>query len=324
MITINNLKNVDVTLRDGGYLNNFEFSLEYAIQHVRNISLSNVEWIEIGYKNGSFKKIDHIGITGVCDNEYVSKIHQAVPDANLCVICHTKNISKSDIKHLSENGVGFLRLCINLENCSDEYVYQTLSYSEYAKSLGMLVSINAVRVSQTKLNKLIDFVWTAEKYGVDIIYLADSNGSLTPKLVHKYISTLVNASHTMKIGFHAHDNINMAMANSIEALLTGAEYIDSSLLGMGKGSGNLNIESWISYVTNYLGSNKYRLGHLFKQSDSLSAQSFFKKPERKVLDIILGINNLSVEYKENPLFADMNDVDKVLKSALSLSEGIPG
>ncbi|MEL6117769.1 hypothetical protein P0Y67_21450 [Photobacterium sp. SP02] len=320
---MNNLQNVDVTLRDGGYLNNFNFTVEYAIEHVRNMTLSNIEWIEIGYKNGSFKPIDNIGITGMCSNQYVSKIHRAVPEANLCVICHTKNISKSDITHLYGNGVGFLRLCLNIDTCTDEYFNQTLSYAEHAKSLGMLVSINAVRVSQTKLNKLINLVWAAEKYGVDIIYLADSNGSLTPRLVNKYISTLANASDSMKIGFHAHDNINMAMANSIEAHLAGAEFIDSSISGMCKGSGNLNIESWISYVTNNLGSDKYRLGHLFKQCEILSAQSFFIKPERKVLDMILGVSNLSVEYKENPLFANMDDVDKVLEGALSLSRGIP-
>lgn len=308
------INNIDVTLRDGGYQNNFDFTLDYAIQHVKAMSESNVEWIEIGYKNGSFKPIPGIGLTGRGDNEYIREIYQAVPDANLCMIAHAHNISSKDIEEMRAMGVGMLRLCLSEEN-----KHETFEYAHLAKSLGYTVCVNATRVSQSSLNQLISLAWEAKVNGVDVFYLADSNGSMTPEQVSRFVSTLKNATD-MQIGFHAHDNLSLAMANSIEAFKAGANYIDSSLHGMGKGSGNLNLESWLSYIQNSGTRKNYSIGQILNQLESLKDKSYFSKPERNVIDMILGMKNLSVEHKSHPEFKEIRDISMALHMAEQLHE----
>lgn len=68
------INNIDVTLRDGGYQNGFHFPTDYAIKHVQALVESGVEWIEIGYRNGSFKPIPDIGITGVSPGEHLEEV----------------------------------------------------------------------------------------------------------------------------------------------------------------------------------------------------------------------------------------------------------
>ncbi|MDE9553083.1 helix-turn-helix domain-containing protein [Xenorhabdus bovienii] len=97
------VNNIDVTLRDGGDLNNFNFTTEYAINHVETLTKSGMEWFEIGYRNGSFKPISNIGLTGMSPDSYIWDIHRAVPEAKLVVIAHPHNINADDIHAMLYN-----------------------------------------------------------------------------------------------------------------------------------------------------------------------------------------------------------------------------
>ncbi|QEE09767.1 4-hydroxy-2-oxovalerate aldolase [Bartonella kosoyi] len=99
------LKNLDVPLRDGGYRNQFSFSLDYIIEHIKNLMHSQVEYVEIGYRKGSFKPMDNVGQTALCSNDYIQLLHKAVPDAKLVIIAHPHNINQSDIRELKNFGV---------------------------------------------------------------------------------------------------------------------------------------------------------------------------------------------------------------------------
>ncbi|WP_286296850.1 hypothetical protein [Vibrio apostichopi] len=308
------INNIDVTLRDGGYQNNFNFSLQYAITHVKRVADSQIEWIEIGYRNGSFKPISNIGITGRGENEYIREIHNAVPHANLCMIAHAHNISYQDIDEMKEAGVGMLRLCLNASSAEATY-----DYVQYAKQRGFKVCVNATRVSQLSITSLVELAWKAEMAGADVFYLADSNGSMTPESVTSYVSTLNNTTN-MQIGFHAHDNLSLAMSNSIAAYKAGARFIDSSLDGMGKGSGNLSLESWISYINNLNSDNRYILEYIFEQLEGLKSDQSFSSSEHCILDMILGMKNLSVEYKSHPDLNNIRDIGFALRVAGELQK----
>ncbi|MDD7804877.1 MAG: hypothetical protein PUP46_04825 [Endozoicomonas sp. (ex Botrylloides leachii)] len=308
------INNIDVTLRDGGYQNNFSFSESYVIEHVQNISESEIEWIEIAYRNGSYKQIPNIGITGRGDNSYIENIKKHSPKANLCMIAHAHNISQKDIESMHRYGAQMLRLCINSDNQK-----KTLQFAEVAKSLGMKVCINATRASQLSIYDLLDFVAKSEKSNVDIFYLADSNGSMMPESVSSLVSIL-NGATTMDIGFHAHDNLSLAMANSIAAKNSGAKYIDSSLFGMGKGAGNLNMETWTSYLNKKGNAKKYQLSKILEQAVSLKKHHENSRPERSILDIILADKDLSVEYKLRPEFNNLVNIQNAMIFAAQLKK----
>ncbi|WFQ78923.1 3-hydroxy-3-methylglutaryl-CoA lyase [Xenorhabdus sp. SF857] len=305
------VNNIDVTLRDGGYLNNFNFTKEYAINHVKTLLKGGVEWFEIGYRNGSFKPIPNIGLTGISPDSYISDIHQMVPKAKLVVIAHPHNINVHDIHAMKANGISLLRLCIKTDNPQP-----CLALCETAQSIGMAVSINFIRVSQLSINKVIEITKQCEHAGANIIYLADSNGSLFPEQVSQLFYKLKSATQ-LQLGFHPHDNLGLATANSIEAMKSGASFIDSSLSGMGKGAGNLNLESWLSFLNLSQDTKQYDLEHVFNQLNELQSHHFFAASKRELIDVIMGMYNLSVENKtalEEGLRCGINYAFQIVKS----------
>ncbi|PHM44973.1 4-hydroxy-2-oxovalerate aldolase [Xenorhabdus mauleonii] len=285
------INNIDVTLRDGGYLNNFNFTIEYAINHIDALRNGGVEWFEIGYRNGSFSSVPNIGLTGLSPDSYIAGIHQMVPEAKLAVIAHPHNINVSDIHAMKASGVSLLRLCIKTDNPQ-----ACLALCEAAKAIGITVSINFTRVSQLSINKIIEITKQCEHSGADIIYLADSNGSLFPEQVSQYFYKLKTATQ-LKLGFHSHDNLGLATANSIEAMKSGVTFIDSSLSGMGKGAGNLNLESWLSFLNLSQHTKQYDLKHIFHQLNELQSYQHFSESKRELIDVIMGLYNLNVENK---------------------------
>ncbi|MDE1483349.1 3-hydroxy-3-methylglutaryl-CoA lyase [Xenorhabdus bovienii] len=305
------VNNIDVTLRDGGYLNNFNFTTEYAINHVETLTKSGMEWFEIGYRNGSFKPISNIGLTGMSPDSYIWDIHRAVPEAKLVVIAHPHNINADDIHAMKMNGVSLLRLCIKADNPQP-----CLELCEITRAIGMAVSINFTRVSQLSVSKIIEVVKQCEHAGADIIYLADSNGSLFPEQVSQMFYKLKSATQS-QLGFHPHDNLGLATANSIEAMKAGANFIDSSLSGMGKGAGNLNLESWLSFLNLSQNSKQYDLERVFTQLNELQSHCFFATSRRDLIDILMGMYNLSVENKtalEEGLQSGVNYAFQIVKS----------
>lgn len=168
---------------------------------------------------------------------------------------------------------------------------------EFAKLSGLRVSINFTRVSQINVNTLIDVAVQCEKAGADIICIADSNGSLRPEQTSRLVNVL-KCTTRANIGFHAHDNLGLAMANAIEAVKAGATFIDSSLTGMGKGPGNLSMETWLALCNFNSGADTYQTEVVFRQVQELQSQACFNASHRSVVDMILGVKNQSVEYRK--------------------------
>lgn len=287
MENIDNLKVIDVTLRDGGYRNNFDFCMDYILDHARLVQSSGVEYIEIGYRNGSIVHYENMGVTAYGSNEYIKTLKHELPGMKLVLIAHATNITDADIHDMAEHGVAMLRFCMSEKN-----VDETLCLARLAKQCGIQTSINVVRIS------LIDFPMLANLVGkindnrdvIDVIYFADSNGHLTPKSVRE-ISEEIKRGTSVALGFHAHDNMGLAMANSIAALELGASFIDASLLGMGKGIGNLKLEKWIAYLLMH-GSKKYSLVPLLQAGNKLrSYPKYSEDLDEYSVDILCGLNN---------------------------------
>ncbi|TAK78212.1 MAG: 4-hydroxy-2-oxovalerate aldolase, partial [Gammaproteobacteria bacterium] len=220
-----NMKLLDVTLRDGGYKTNFCFSPEIISNVLTSLDQSGVEYIEIGYRNGSFKPIPNIGPAGMCAEEYINYCKSWIQFAKLTVILHPKNISWSDMEEMQKCGVDSVRICF-----PTQHPLLGLKTIEMAQQCNFEVFVNITRVSQYTQEQLLEWIHQIEPYNVKAIYLADSNGNLTPYEVSK-LFTYLNEKSTASFGFHAHDNLFLAQANAVAALNHGVEYIDASLYG---------------------------------------------------------------------------------------------
>ncbi|SER84416.1 4-hydroxy 2-oxovalerate aldolase [Streptomyces sp. yr375] len=293
--------NLDVTLRDGGYRNNFGFSLEYALHHARESVAAGVEWVEIGYRKGSFQPKPDLGLTGTGADDYIRAVAEVVPPERICMILHPKNIVDDDLTQMFEAGVRLVRFC--LPSGTPE---PGLAMLRKAADIGFTTTVNITRVSQLDRKRLVALSGLSEDAGADVIYLADSNGSLLPDEVSRLV-TLVRSVTGSAIGLHAHNNLGLALANAIAAVEAGATWIDSSVLGMGKGPGNLITEQWLAYLARtgrttaphgQGGSyGSYDLGRVLTLAHRMESEIPEARPSLPLPDLVLGHFDLSVEER---------------------------
>lgn len=208
--------NLDVTLRDGGYRNNFDFPLDYVLHHVRQSTQSGMQWVEIGYRNGSFSPRPGMGRTGMGSNEYIKAVSSVVSPDRLCMILHPKNVAEHDLSEMYEAGIRLLRFCLPSHSPG-----RGLELLSKASEIGFTTTVNVTRVSQLNRLRLVELATMSNDSGADVLYLADSNGSLLPQHVTRLV-TLVRSVSDMQIGFHAHNNLGLALANAIAAVEAGA------------------------------------------------------------------------------------------------------
>ncbi len=299
------IKILDVTLRDGGYRTNFHFSESHVKNIISALDTAAIDYIEVGYRGGSFKPLTNIGNTGNTTNEYLSFIKKHIPTAKLGVIYHPRNIQLQEIEEMHNHGVNLLRCCFDINN-----INYSLQLIKKAKILGLISCVNFTRISQFPQKKLLEYAELSSNAGADVIYVADSNGSLLPNDVARIINALKNITD-LEIGFHAHNNLNLALPNAIAAINSGATFIDSSLRGMGKGAGNLSTEFWVAYLINSKINTKYNLGIIFEAVEYLTNNLQDSAPNNSLLDMMSGSLDYSIDEQDklhNINFRDFNAI----------------
>ncbi|KTD52753.1 4-hydroxy-2-oxovalerate aldolase [Legionella quateirensis] len=239
---MNSVQLLDASLRDGGHRTNFHFSDDELRGILLPLDNSGVEFIEIGYRNGSLHPIENIGRAGVTDRDYLLFCQSLIKNSTIAVMAHPNNVSEDDLLELKECGVGLLRICIAKNKLAEAFPVIQL-----AQKLKLLISVNFIHMTYYTDDELDEVVEQVSHYKPDIIYFADSNGSILPQRI-KAIYERYTSNYSIPFGFHAHDNIGLAQSNALAALSSGVQFIDASLAGMGKGTGNLKTEFFIAYL----------------------------------------------------------------------------
>lgn len=283
---------IDVTLRDGGYRNNFEFPTDYAINAVGHLSEVGVHCAEIGYCNGSFIRKPEHGANSAVTGDYIDALIKAAQGRlGLCVMVHPRNVNALDLAQLAERGVAMVRVCLRLDQLDDGL--QTLAL---AKSFGVQVSANITHVTTQPAAVLADMAQRAEGAGVDVICFADSNGHMLPDDVRRLFDRTAREVHT-PLGFHAHNNLSLALANAMAAIDAGAEYIDASLCGMGKGAGNLPLGMLIGYLHRCDHRDRHDLVKALQLSEYTAQQVSASNLPAPLVDVMLGAYNLPFDVQ---------------------------
>lgn len=284
---MSNVKLMDVTLRDGGYQNNFNFNNEELTSILTSLDQSNIEYIEIGYRNGSLQPIHNIGTTGLCHADYLQFCRSILKKSKMTVMLHPHNVDQSDLDELKLHKVDTLRICLSKgkENEAFEIIKK-------AKDRNFEVSVNIIRISHYSEDVLDHLISQIIQSPVDIIYFADSNGSTMPtkitSLYQKYISKT-----SIPFGFHAHDNLGLAQTNTLAAIEAGVKYIDSALSGLGKGIGNLKTEFIVAYL-HALNIKFYDINSVL-QACNYVKKKFNPSGKIKINEFRMGIEDLSID-----------------------------
>ncbi|MDH6130548.1 hypothetical protein [Kitasatospora sp. GP82] len=284
--------NIDVTLRDGGYRNSFDFPLEYALKHARLSVEAGFDWVEAAYRKGSFAPTPNLGLTGRGEDEYLAAMAEVIGAEHVGVILHPKNITEDDLPDMYRAGARLVRICLPVSDPEPG-----LEYVRQAKELGYTVCVNLTRVSQLPFRSIVDVAAASSEAGTDVVYLADSNGSLTPGEVARLTSVTKSVTDSA-VGLHAHNNLGLALANAISAVDHGASWMDSAVQGMGKGPGNLIAEQWAAHVDRSV-PHQFDLGPTLELADMLLAAIPEATPSLPLPDLLMGQYDLSVEHRKS-------------------------
>ena len=244
------IKVVDCTLRDGGLVNNFSFTDEFVRDLYEANIKAGVEYMEFGYKAskelfdpksfGKWKFCDEKDIRAIVgENKSPLKI-SIMADVGRCDY-------KKDIPAKKDSVVDMVRVAT--------YIHQiptAIEMIEHLKKKGYEVTVNVMAVSKVNTDDLDAGLALLSRSSVDTIYLVDSFGSFYPeqitKLSQKYVEIAEAAGKN--VGIHAHNNQQLAFANTIEACRMGVSLLDATVSGMGRGAGNCYMESLLSFLKN--------------------------------------------------------------------------
>lgn len=286
---------LDTSLRDGGHRTNFHFKDHELTELLPLVDRSGIEYIEIGYRNGSLHFIEDLGRAGWCHQEYLLLCRSLIQNAKIAVMAHPHNVNQQDLFELKQCGVDLLRICI-----ARGELPSALPVIKIAHSAGLNVSVNFIHISYYAPAELDNAVGLVSQYHPDMIYFADSNGSLLPDRLKEIYSRYVN-HYSIPFGFHAHDNIGLAQTNALAALEAGVHYIDASLAGMGKGIGNLKTEFFAAYL-HAIHIKKYNLQNILDAANYVRNELKIGHEAIEMDEFIRGITDLSTAdlkaYKE--------------------------
>ena len=244
------IKVVDATIRDGGLCNNFEFTDEFVKELYKSNIKSGVDYMEFGYKASKnlFKESD-FGKWKFCSEEDIrSIVGENISDMKIAVMADVGRCDfKTDFLPKSESVIDMVRVA-----CYIHQIPAAIEMIEYLHDLGYETSCNIMAISQANLNQVEEALSMLSECSVDIIYLVDSYGSLYPETAGALAKTYLEAAENSgkKVGFHAHNNQNLAFANTIETLSYGVSYLDATAMGMGRGAGNCAMELLLGFLKN--------------------------------------------------------------------------
>jgi len=224
---------LDCTLRDGSYVINYQFTAEDTYIVSRALSQAGIPYIEVGHGVGLDAQYKGSGEAAESDIRYIEAAKAGVVGDSKVGVFFIPGIGELDsIRKAADAGLDFIRIGTDVHE--SKIGKKSISL---AKSLGLEVSSNLMKSYSISPSKFIDSCKIVEGFGADVISLIDSAGGMTPTEVRAYISAMKSEISTL-IGFHGHNNLELAVANCLVAIEEGADIIDGSLMGMGRSAGN--------------------------------------------------------------------------------------
>lgn len=236
------MKILDCTLRDGGYYTNWDFSKPLVNKYIESINYLPIDYIELGYRNVT--QNEYQGKYAYCPIFELEDIRQK-SSKKLAIMLNEKSVKIShltDLLHPIRGLIDMVRIAIDPQNFD-----RGLALASAVKQLGFEVGFNMMYMS--KWLESPELLRRFEKLNgvVDLFCMVDSYGGIVTKNaieIHNQVKDTIRC----QIGFHGHNNLELALANSIALLENGIDIIDSTILGMGRGAGNLKTELLLTYL----------------------------------------------------------------------------
>ena len=296
---------LDCTLRDGGYVNDWMFGDKEATDIVRLLSYTGVDYIEVGFIKLCDYIADKIQFSRM---EQVAKLFKPT-NQKLALIVEVGYGYPVDLfPERSENTVDLVRVIM-----WKRMLKEGLEYCKELKRKGYEVGVQATRTEQYSDEEFADFVKMFSDISPKGIYIVDTFGLLRKESLLKYATIAdENLAANILLGYHAHNNMQQAFSNAVAMVEHDWQHdlmLDASVLGMGRGAGNLCLELFLKYLNEVKG-KEYQIDFLFERADKYLMNFYHQAPWGYSMPYFLSaLNGCNPSY-----------VDYLIKCNLTISQ----
>ena len=254
------IKVVDCTLRDGGLVNNFFFPDEFVSELYEANIKSGVDYMEFGYKaSKELFDVKKFGKWKFCDDKDIrAVVGDNKTDMKISVMADVGRCDfKKDIVSKKDSPIDLIRVATYINT-----IPAAVEMIEDCTKKGYETTVNIMAISKSNELDIDAALELLCQSSVGCIYLVDSYGSLYPEQVSRLSDKYLELAdkYGKKVGIHAHNNQQLAFANTIEALRRGVSYLDATVSSLGRGCGNCPSELLLGFLKN----PKYRINPLLR------------------------------------------------------------
>jgi 4-hydroxy 2-oxovalerate aldolase len=254
------IKVLDCTIRDGGICNDWHFDHEAVKNTFEALAHAGIDYMEIGYRTkAGVSDRNKVGPWRFCDEKDLEKAGVKPGALKMATMVDVGKVEKSDIPAKRDTVIDVVRIAT--------YAHQmdgALDLLDHCLKSGYETFMNVMAVSTLKPEEVDAFLHRLRGTGVHNVALVDSFGALYPYhvryLIRKYMNYL---GQDIKVGVHMHNNQQNAFANSIAAIDEGADFVDATIHGIGRGAGNCPLELLLMYLDN----PKYDARHIMDMAE---------------------------------------------------------
>jgi len=240
------IKILDCTLRDGGYVNNWEFSLESTKAIITSLIDSNVEIVECGFVNQKHKNTGDSTVFSEINqvNELLLSLDRDIESTDFCVMINKGDLDIDSLPSFNKKTgpVNMIRYAFHKKDWRE-----ALDDTKIMVEKGYQVYVQAMVTLSYSDTELLEMLTEVNKYDVYAMYIVDSFGAMFGddfRRLHYLFEN--NLKKNIRLGYHSHNNLQLAYSNAIDFIqIKDSEreiIIDSSIHGMGRGAGNLTTE----------------------------------------------------------------------------------
>ncbi|QPJ63365.1 MAG: nucleoid-structuring protein H-NS [Candidatus Nitronauta litoralis] len=242
------IKVLDCTIRDGGLMNDHQFSPELVRNVYKAASEAGIDYVELGYKadESQFDR-SKFGAMKFCKEEDLKDAIIGVENgAKLSVMVDIGRVDPEDIPPKSESVVTMMRVASYVKD-----IDKAIDLVNQIHDKGYETTVNVMAVSHARERELDEALIQLEKEcATDVVYLVDSFGALYSEQIAYMAKKYKSLMPSKEIGIHAHNNQQLAFANTIEAIINNINYLDATIFGIGRAAGNCPMELLLGFLKN--------------------------------------------------------------------------
>ena len=247
-------KILDCTLRDGGYYNKWFFNHNLVKSYLNLMDDLHVDYVEIGFRKKDIEK-KFGDFFSIKDNQILEFTKNK--KFKISIMIDLSDFKKDlKIKELFKKQkftkIDLVRIASDYED-----LHFLNKIIKQLHALGYRVAVNLMKATIYDADQIFKFFNQINSKKVEFFYIADSYGNGTPDFIKKIKLKFIKEGFDLnKLGFHAHDNIDTALKNALTAKKCKFGIVDTSVMGMGRGAGNLKLEEYLKYENDFLNKKK--------------------------------------------------------------------